>query len=87
MDGRTYWALSPGIKKTEAAISYLASFFRENKVVVVPCCVGRVSGMCISERPVLSGYIFSLIAALCISIVQIMRIASCTYDSLLPRVG
>ena len=31
MDGRTYWALSPGIKKTEAAISYLTSFFRENK--------------------------------------------------------
>ena len=31
MDGRTYWALSPGIKETEAAISYLASSSRENK--------------------------------------------------------
>lgn len=31
MDGRTYWALTPGIKETETALSYLTSFSRESK--------------------------------------------------------
>lgn len=31
MDGRTYWALTPGIKETEATLSCLTSFSRESK--------------------------------------------------------